>query len=495
VYRDNRVVDERAISVVDDRDADGTADPDDGCPEDPLKNAPLTCGCGKPDGDEDGDGAEDCVDGCPGDALKTAKGVCGCGFLESFYDRDNDGLSDCYDACPTDPSKVMHLQCGCGQPETDRDRDGTADCVDDCADDAGKSEPGKCGCGRPDSDADGDGLADCLDECPSDGGKVLKGACGCGVSDRDTDGDRFSDCLDVCPRDPSKTAAGLCGCGVADADSDGDGTVDCRDGCPKDAAKLTSGLCGCGLSDVDGDRDGVEDCHDACPRDPVKSQLGVCGCGKSDDQLDATGQVVCPLDPASCREILAKDPAAENGTYLIDPDGRGAAMPMQVSCDMKSGGWTVIARDDFQSGQTGWSGANGVSTPVDSASKCATAYGAMLGGYGLLGGGAETRKTFDLLGIPHTEAWVTMDYVVLDSWDAEDALVYVDGVQGYRKTFNSRATGQHVCGAKKLDQGPQKVDIKSAHTSRSLQVRVTSTLGSDASDESFGVDKVVVRVR
>ncbi|MCP4742897.1 MAG: hypothetical protein GY871_11840, partial [Actinomycetales bacterium] len=45
-----------------DVDGDGTIDACDGCPEDPNKTDPGTCGCGAEDIDSDGDGLPDCVE-------------------------------------------------------------------------------------------------------------------------------------------------------------------------------------------------------------------------------------------------------------------------------------------------------------------------------------------------------------------------------------------------------------------------------------------------
>jgi predicted outer membrane repeat protein len=66
----------------DDADGDGVLDCADGCPNDPDKNEPGTCGCGTPDTDSDNDGVLDCDDGCPNDPAKIAPGACGCGVPE-----------------------------------------------------------------------------------------------------------------------------------------------------------------------------------------------------------------------------------------------------------------------------------------------------------------------------------------------------------------------------------------------------------------------------
>lgn len=54
-----------------DSDNDGSPDRNDGCPADPLKDAPGTCGCGTADIDSDNDGTPNCIDACPNDTGAT----------------------------------------------------------------------------------------------------------------------------------------------------------------------------------------------------------------------------------------------------------------------------------------------------------------------------------------------------------------------------------------------------------------------------------------
>lgn len=99
-----------------DFDNDDTGDVCDGCPSDPGKVLPGICGCGTSDQDRDGDGQPDCLtfpppvpdsdgdgvpdnaDGCPDDPTKQSPGSCGCNVPES--DTDGDGVANCIDNCP-----------------------------------------------------------------------------------------------------------------------------------------------------------------------------------------------------------------------------------------------------------------------------------------------------------------------------------------------------------------------------------------------------------
>lgn len=103
-----------------DFDGDDVGDVCDGCPNDPGKVLPGVCGCGTSDADRDGDGVADCViftkpeedsdgdgvgnsaDGCPFDPNKTAPGSCGCNVPET--DSDGDGIADCIDNCINTPN-------------------------------------------------------------------------------------------------------------------------------------------------------------------------------------------------------------------------------------------------------------------------------------------------------------------------------------------------------------------------------------------------------
>ncbi len=159
-----------------DRDADGFYNFCDNCYDDPNKQLPGSCGCGKADFDTDNDNTNDCRDCCPDDPLKTKPGACGCGVADT--DSDEDGTPDCIDECPEDPFKIKPGDCGCGKMDTDTDFDGTPDCVDECPEDPKKIAKGNCGCGKEETgDSDGDGVPDCKDDCPTIPGMIDRNGC------------------------------------------------------------------------------------------------------------------------------------------------------------------------------------------------------------------------------------------------------------------------------------------------------------------------------
>jgi len=275
-----------------DGDSDGTCDAIDGCPTDPAKIAPGTCGCGVADTDTDGDGAADCVDPCPivaniapgdpcddGNALTvndqySANCVCAgtpvsCAVAGDCNDNDACTIDDCVaNTCVFTPA-------------ADTDGDGTCDAIDGCPADANKIAPGVCGCGNLEpGTACNDNNAgttndqigtNCVcagtplgDDCLGvPGGSALPGTA-CDDNDPNTGNDTWSancvcvgqpiDCLGV----PGGTATVGSACNDGDActtgdvynascdcvgtlqDTDGDGVCNANDNCPNVAGQIGS---------------------------------------------------------------------------------------------------------------------------------------------------------------------------------------------------------------------------------------------------------------
>ncbi|MSP91292.1 MAG: hypothetical protein EXR79_05755 [Myxococcales bacterium] len=80
-----------------------------------------------------------------------------------------------------------------------------------------------------------------------------------------------------------------------------------------------------------------------------KAALGLRICnGKSFALSNASGGTGTATNPAlACKLVLEQDPSAQDGLYWIDPDASGAATPVQMWCDMKGGGWTLVAKVDL----------------------------------------------------------------------------------------------------------------------------------------------------
>jgi hypothetical protein len=194
----------------------------------------------------------------------------------------------------------------------------------------------------------------------------------------------------------------------------------------------------------------------------------------------------------SCDEIHDAFPAYGDGSYVVDPDGESNPLPaISVSCDMTTagGGWTVIDYETFASGTaTNWSDSR-----VDTA-YCGASRSGILGGYPNFGAGVSTARTYDLLSVPHTEAYVSLDYFVFDSWDGERAQVRVDGSLVY-DVQHFTGGSSNWCGAGWTDHDPHAVLSQPAHSSNSLTLNLSSTLDQGPDDEGWGADNVRVMIR
>ncbi len=56
----------------------------------------------------------------------------------------------------------------------------------------------------------------------------------------------------------------------------------------------------------------------------------------------AAPPAIATTAPSSCRDVLARNPEAPDGTYAIDPDGPGGDAPFVAYCDLRGGGWTLV---------------------------------------------------------------------------------------------------------------------------------------------------------
>jgi hypothetical protein len=314
--------------------------------------------------------------------------------------------------------------------------------VEDCEAPSGYTDDDT-DCDVPDADVNPDAVEVCNEIDDDCDGSIDEGSANPETFYEDADGDGFGD-ADSTIEDCSLPS------GYVEDDTDCD---DDNSGINPDAAEACNGE----DDDCDGDIDN-----------------GVLGTGED-----------CPAD--DCLSILTEDASAASGDYWIDFDGTAT----QTECDMTTdgGGWTLIFEDDFESTpDSGWS--------LSSTYSCGS-WSTLLGGYGIIAGG-EIDITVDTYAISHTETWVELAYAKLDSWDGELAYVEVDGTTVWSDNLYYY-DGSEVCGWNRGWSGSyddlHDISEITGHTAGSLTLVAGSTLDQSSTDESFGIDDVMIWLR
>jgi len=185
-----------------------------------------------------------------------------------------------------------------------------------------------------------------------------------------------------------------------------------------------------------------------------------------------------------------------------------------------SGGWTLVFSDDMSPPDSNWT--------LQQTSICGS-WGEILGGYDVIARG-EFSNTISTRGIEHTQLWVEMDYITLDSWDDTHDVhdgpdeAYVDFAPydpqrpasdyiWFTDIDNHLSIYGQVCGWGSPQEGYNDEHFIDGygnyytHDSRhyvstiesgnfnEISLYVGSTLSQAADDESFGLDNVYVWVR
>ena len=195
---------------------------------------------------------------------------------------------------------------------------------------------------------------------------------------------------------------------------------------------------------------------------------------------------MCAAD--SCLDILQAHPTLGDDEYYIDFSGSVEL----AECDMGSfgGGWTQVFIDDMSPPDGGWS--------LQTTTTCGI-WGQILGGYGVIAGGSFENNV-STRGVPHSEVWVEMEYISLDSWDGELAYVNLNGqrVWGIGNNNHTSIFGE-VCGWNRGYYGSYDsryyVSSILSGAQSTVNLRVGSQLNQSPYDESFGLDDVYVWVR
>jgi hypothetical protein len=223
---------------------------------------------------------------------------------------------------------------------------------------------------------------------------------------------------------------------------------------------------------------------------------------------------LAPMVPKrSCKDLFDGG-VRTSGAYTIDPDGAGPTAPFPVYCDMDAdgGGWTLLDVDTFEANAEGWLFKRLATDSLIVADNKRTScdVSTVLGGYGQVSMGFFV-KNFDSKGVAHSEVRLAADLLAIDSWNGEDVVARVDGVEVKKlnpcnsnlaqRTCNNTNAGTHsFCGA--FDAIPLRSDrylpvsAISGSSAAILPVEFQSSLDeADPTNEAFAIDNVYVWVR
>merc|ERR1712164_116257 len=119
-------------------------------------------------------------------------------------------------------------------------------------------------------------------------------------------------------------------------------------------------------------------------------------------------------------------------------------------------------------------------------------YGNICGGFNTKAKSHDIKKTYKNL--PAGTYTFSLDFIKIDSWDNEAAIVQVNGKTCWNKKL-SAGSGSQKCGQKHggWHEEKYKVTCSAPAVNGQFTVRVYTQLSSAANDESFGIDNVVLK--
>ena len=246
-----------------------------------------------------------------------------------------------------------------------------------------------------------------------------------------------------------------------------------------------------------------------------KEWTGGTGCsGASTHSITITADVTCTasfiipdgstseLAQTSGLAIKTAYPSSVSGNYWIKSSSMPSAVQMYVDMTGDGGGWTRIASESTADA-SGWS--NGTLTN-------ATVAGVATSVHGMFATGDAPQKTFDLLGITHTQARIQGRYYAVDSWDneANGAQTWIDGTMVWSQshvynvpgpgagwvtaTFTPAPWGNNGSGGNGYWDLQTSIGLRS-HSTNSLVLKMATGLDQAVGDESYAFSHIQVWIR
>ena len=207
-----------------------------------------------------------------------------------------------------------------------------------------------------------------------------------------------------------------------------------------------------------------------------------CNAPYAGDGIAACNVLGTQVQPAlSCKSIYDLNGFLTDGYYWLKWTTAPAA---QFHCDVQ--GSTLIVSDNFETNAGAW-------TPK-TLSKC--------GGNGELGGpgvaGQNYAMSTSLSGLPaHTQMHVLGTVQCIDAWSGQSVQLQVDDQKPWTDTVTNPLVGAtpDSCGSPLWADLKRSVDATFPHAADSALVQFTTTLTSDPSIASYGIDQVLIWVK
>lgn len=200
----------------------------------------------------------------------------------------------------------------------------------------------------------------------------------------------------------------------------------------------------------------------------------ICLCRCPENHFGSAGVCeACPtgsLSPAGSR--YASDCLCAPGFYGIINSGSDSC----AACPDGSAVDPFNSSDVFQAGGgvLGWQGSN-VVTSCGTTGFNTFKDRAVLGGFNKLSRASYLRKTFSGLCM-HNRIALGFAFVAVDAWAGETAMLYVDGVLVWIRSFSNADFGSS-CGALQADVEVE-VDLVVSHSEKQMTVEFRTSLGS-----------------